>query len=213
MIRRLRARLGRIGAAGFGNFSPSQPTSGDPESRRAITQFLFVEDPPEPVDLCFVLGCPTATNMDPAIALHIRGWAPLIMISGHGPVPQLVPEAILFKDYALARGIPQAAIMIETKATNTLENFTFSASIIEREIGWKHIRCVALVSKPYHARRALMTARRHWPTHLRFIMQPSLRPDDLPAETWWHTEGGRAHVLRELIAIGTYAQKGDIGDF
>ena len=151
--------------------------------------------------------------MDPAIALHTRGWAPIIMISGHGPARQTVPEAIQFRDYAVARGVPEAAIRIETEATNTLENFTLSALIIEREIGWERIRSVALVSKPYHARRALMTARRHWPAHLRFIMQPSQHPDDPPAETWWQTEGGRALVLREFIAIGTYAQKGDIGDF
>jgi hypothetical protein len=40
------------------------------ESRSAITSFLFLNDPPAPVDFCFVLGCPTATNMDPAIALY-----------------------------------------------------------------------------------------------------------------------------------------------
>lgn len=151
--------------------------------------------------------------MDTAIALHARGLAPVIMISGHGPAPQPVSEAIQFRDYALARGVPDAAIMLETESTNTRENFAFSAPIIDKQIGWDRIRSVALVSKPYHARRALMTARRHWPAHLRLVMQPSQRPDDLPAATWWQTEGGRAHVMRELIAIGTYAQQGDIGDF
>ena len=213
LIRHLRARLSRRRSINIEPGASTLPNSNASESRSAITQFLFVEHPPESVDLCFVLGCPTPTNMDPAIALHARGWAPLIMISGHGPAPQAVPEAIQFRDYALARGVPEASIKIETEATNTRENFTFSAPIIEREIGWERIRSVALVSKPHHARRALMTARRHWPAHLRFTMQPSWEPDDPPAGTWWQTEGGRAHVLRELIAIGTYAQKGDIGDF
>ncbi len=213
LIRRLRARFTRSTSTGRGPGVSTLPEPGVPESRGAITQFLFVKHPSEPVDLCFVLGCPTPTNMDPAIALHARGWAPVIMISGHGPAPQAVAEATRFRDYAVARGVPETAIMMETEATNTRENFTFSAPIIEREIGWERIRNVALVSKPYHARRALMTARRYWPGHLRYIMQPSQHPDDPPAETWWQTEGGRTHVLRELIAIGTYAQKGDIGDF
>lgn len=151
--------------------------------------------------------------MDKAIALYAGGLAPVIMISGHGPAPQPVPEAVLFRDYALARGVPEAAIMVETESTNTRENFAFSAPIIEQRIGWARIRRVALVTKPYHARRALMTARRHWPAHLRLVMQPSQRPDDLPAATWWQTEGGRAYIMRELIAIGTYAQQGDLGDF
>ncbi len=183
------------------------------ESRDAITRLLFIEDAPERVDLCFVLGCPTPTNMDPAIALHERGLAPLIMVAGHGPAPQKVPEAILFRDYAVKRGVPEAAIMLETKSTNTRENFAFSAPIIEKQIGWDRIRSVALVTKPFHTRRALMTARHHWPAHLRFVMQPTQEADDFPAETWWRSDVGRAFVMRELIAIGTYAQQGDIGDF
>lgn len=195
---------------------PDRPAQADltaAESRDAITRFLFVEHPPQPVDLCFVLGNPTPTSMDPAIALHARGWAPRIMISGHGPQQQPEPEAIQFRNYAMAHGVPEAAMILETEATNTMENFTFSAPIIAREIGWDRIRDVALVCKPFHARRALMTARQHWPAHLRLIVQPGQRPDEQPASTWWETEGGRAYVLRELVAIGTYAQKGDIGCF
>lgn len=182
-------------------------------SRRAITDFLFLDDPPEPVDLCFVLGCPTPTNMDPAIAMHVGGLAPLIMVSGHGPAPQPVPEAVIFRDYAVARGIDPATILLETEATNTRDNFAFSAPIIDARIGWARIRSVALVCKPYHARRALMTARRHWPAHLRLVMRPSQEPDDIRAEDWWQTEGGRGYVLRELRAIGTYALQGDLGGF
>jgi hypothetical protein len=212
MIKRLRAQVARMWLSKTSHCTPAS----DPDclaSRAAITRFLFVEDPPEPVDLCFVLGCPTPTNMDMAIALHERGLAPIIMISGHGPAPQPVAEAVQFRDYAIARGVPEAAIMLETESTNTRENFAFSAPIIEQQIGWARIRSIALVTKPYHARRAIMTARRYWPEHLRLVMQPSQQPDDVPAATWWQTESGRAFVMRELVAIGTYAQKGDIGGF
>src|SRR5690606_10542185 len=120
-----------------------------------------------------------------------------------------LPEAVQFRDYAIARGVPEAAIMIETESTNTRENFVFSAAIIEQQIGWSNIHRVAVVSKPYHARRALMTARRHWPAHLHLVMQPSQQAEDILATNWWQTAGGHAYVMRELIAIGTYAQKGD----
>lgn len=193
---------------------PSSRHAADPlASRAAITDFLFLEDLPEPVDLCFVLGCPTPTNMDPAIAMHVGGFAPRILVSGHGPAPQPVPEAVIFRDYAVARGIDPAAILLETEATNTRDNFAFSAPIIEARIGWARIRSVALVCKPYHARRALMTARRHWPAPLRLILRPSQEPDDVRAEDWWQTEVGRAHVLRELCAIGTYAAQDDLAGF
>lgn len=213
MFRRLSERLARVRGSTPDPSVPPLSEGGLLESREAITRFLFVQDPPQAVDLCFVLGCPTPTNMDPAIALHARGLAPRILVSGHGPLPQAVPEAQRFRDYAVERGVPASAILLETESTNTRENFVFSAPLIDSQLGWQQVRTVAVVSKPYHARRALMTARRHWPAHVRLVMQPSLHPDDAPAATWWQTESGRAFVLRELVAIGTYAQQGDIGGF
>jgi hypothetical protein len=183
------------------------------ESRDAITAFLFVNDPPAPVDLCFVLGCPTPTNMDPAIALYHRGFTRRILISGHGPSAQAIPEAEQFKTYAIARGVPENAMLLETAATNTRENFTLSSPIIAGRYGWQNIQSVAIVCKPFHARRAIMTARAHWPAHVKLQSRPSEAPDDPPATTWWQTEAGRNYVLRELQAIGTYALQGDLGGF
>jgi hypothetical protein len=183
------------------------------ESRAAITQFLFLQDPPAPVDLCFVLGCPTPTNMQPAVDLFRDGLTPWIVVSGHGPTPQSVPESETFRDYAVERGVPADVIILESAATNTLENFTFSHPIIEQRFGWAGIRRVAIVAKPYHMRRAVMTARQQWPAHLRLLARPSYHPDDPPAETWWQTTSGRRFVLAELRAIGTYALEGHIGGF
>jgi len=211
MIKHLFTHLSRIWPAK--SRRKAKPTPDGLESRAAITEFLFIENPPQNIDLCFVLGCPTPTNMDAAISLYERGLTSLIMISGHGPAPQAIPEAVQFRDYAIKRGIPEAAILLETESTNTLENFVFSAPIIAQHIGWSNVQSIAIVSKPYHARRALMTARRHWPAHLHLVMQPSLQADDILASNWWQTESGQAYVMRELIAIGTYAQKGDIGGY
>jgi uncharacterized SAM-binding protein YcdF (DUF218 family) len=183
-----------------------------PQSTRdAITQFLFLEDEAEPVDLCVVLGCPTLTNMDPAIELHQAGFAPVLLITGHGPAADIIPEWRAYRDYALRRGVPESALLIEPNATNTLENFRLSYPIVERALGWAQVRKVAIATKPFHTRRALMTARKHWPEHLQFIFRPSREPDDLPADSWWQTETGRGYVLSELRAIGAYALNGDIG--
>jgi hypothetical protein len=182
-------------------------------SREAITRFLFVEDPPSEVDLCLVLGCPTPTNMSPAIELFELGLTDTILISGHGPGSQDRPECEAFRDYAVARGVPSSAIWVERTSTNTRENFEFSAPIVERRLGWSRVRKVALVAKPFHMRRAVMTARRHWPAHVELICRPSTEPDDPPAATWWMTEAGRGYVLRELKAIGEYALQGDLGGF
>lgn len=183
------------------------------ESRDAITRFLFPEDKPSPVDLCFVLGCLTPCNMDSAIELYEKGYTQSILISGHGRAPDELPEYEQFWCYALERKVPASAILVECKATNTLENFVFSKPIIEAEFGWQRIRRVALVTKPFHMRRAVMTARAQWPDHVDFIKLPSRDPGDPPAATWWETEAGRTFVLSELRAIGTYGLSGDLSGF
>ncbi len=208
-IRHRLARLGRVDGVPAAHDTGVEP--GPLDSRDAITRFLFLEDRPAPVDLCFVLGCPTPTNMEPAIDLYRQRMAPVIMISGHGPRPQEIPESKLFRDYAVARGVPAEAMVLETAASNTRENFAFSAPIIAERFGWDRIRRVALVAKPYHMRRAVMTARRQWPAHLRLLAAPSREPGDFPAATWWQTEAGRSYIFTELRAIGTYALQGDIG--
>ena len=182
-------------------------------SREAMTRFLFVRDEPAPVDLCLVLGSPTLSSMDPAIDLYHRGYAPTLLISGLGPTPGQVPESEVYREYAVSRGVPSEAILTEDRATNTRENFSFSAAIIEERFGWDAVRTVAVCGKPFHMRRALMTARRQWPGHVRLLMLPSSAPDDPPADTWWRTEAGRQFVLAELRAIAVYGLSGDIGGF
>lgn len=183
------------------------------DTREAITQFLFLKDEPAPVDLCFVLGSPSISSILPAIDLYQRGFTHKILISGHGPQLDSIPEWQVYKEYALANGVPESAILVEKQASNTLENFTFSKAIIEQELGWENLSKIALVAKPFHMRRVLMTASRQWPSHLQYSMQPSNAPDDPPAETWWQTPSGRNFVLAELKAIGTYGLADHIGGF
>lgn len=187
------------------------------ETRAAITAFLFLSDTPAPVDFAFVLGSPTLSSVEPAIDLYLRGLTSRIVISGFGPQPASEPvqrpEAEIYKAYAIERGIPAKDIITETRATNTRENFTLSHPIIEQHFGWTNIRSVAISGKPFHMRRALMTARAHWPRHLKLLMLPSDHTDDPPAATWWQTEHGRTFVMSELRSIGSYALSGDIGGF
>lgn len=195
-------------------FKKSSKVLSDPmDTREAITQFLFLKDEPAPVDLCFVLGSPSISSILPAVALYQKGLTPKILISGHGPQKDSVAEWQVYRDYAMANGVPESAILVEKQASNTLENFTFSKVVIEQELGWENLHKIALVAKPFHMRRALMTAARQWPAHLQYSMQPSNAPDDPPAETWWQTPSGRNFVLAELKAIGTYGLADHIGGF
>jgi uncharacterized SAM-binding protein YcdF (DUF218 family) len=181
------------------------------QSRDAITSFLFIEDPPERVDFCFVMGSPSITTIFPAIDLYHQGFAPKLVISGRGPGIEAEPEWLAYSNMAIKHAVPPSAIHVEKEARNTLENFVFSSHVIATEIGWNNVTSVAIAAKPFHMRRVQMTARRHWPGHIRLIMRPSYAEDEPSALDWWKTESGRRFVFGELRAIGNYALMDKIG--
>lgn len=181
-------------------------------SRDAITRFLFVKDAPAPVDLAVVLGSRKPATMDPAIELYRRGWAPYLLVTGHGPHPEGPNECEGFCAYAVENGVPEGRLLREPCATNTKENFLFSHSIVQQALGWERVQRVALIGKPFHGRRALMTARRYWPEHVSYLFLPSELPDDLHPDSWWESEWGRRRVFEELRRIGEYAAAGDLSE-
>jgi hypothetical protein len=192
-------------------FSPPGDAPGSfDETRDAITRLIFMSHAPARVDLALVLGSPSISNILPAIALYLNGMTGQILITGHGPSPDGAPEWRVYRDHALAAGVPEAAILIEPEARNTRENFALSARLIERDIGWSTIGSLAICSKPLHTRRALMTARRHFPRHIALLMIPPAHPDDIQASDWWRTPHGRERVMGEMRRIGEYAMKGDL---
>ena len=182
------------------------------QTRDAITQFLFIRDAPRAVDWAMVLGAPVVTNMDPAIALYRAGLTHRIVVSGHGPTgEEAEPEWRILSDYATEQGIPLSALLVEPDARNTRDNFRLSAELLDRQVGWNHIGSMAIVTRPFHARRARMTARRFFPEHVELVM---LSPDDgVQSGDWWRTVYGRYRVLDEMRRIGEYALKDDLGDF
>ena len=176
----------------------------------SITQLVFVENAPESVDLVLVLGSPSISNILPAVYLHSQGLADLIVISGHGPNHDSLPEWKIYSDFALNAGVEKSSILIEPNARNTHENFVLSSNLIEQAIGWRQIKKIAICCKPIHTRRALMTARRNIPKSVEILMLPPNHPSDIHAYDWWQTSKGRDRVFGEIRRIGEYASKGDI---
>ena len=182
-------------------------------TRDALTDFLFIRDQPRAVDWVMVLGCPSITNMDPAISLFQAGLARNIIISGQGPTGDEEPEWRRYQTYAIEHGLPVAAMLIEPDARNTFDNFALSEKLLAREVGWDNIRSMAVVTRPFHTRRARMTARRFFPDNVDLVM---LSPSDdgaIQAGTWWKTPSGRRRVLNEVRRIGEYGLKDHLGDY
>ncbi|MBI3493777.1 MAG: YdcF family protein, partial [Acidobacteria bacterium] len=129
---------------------------------------LKVEAPPQHADAIVVFaggvgesgqaGGGYQERVKQAVDLYRQGFAPRIVISS-GFVFAF-KEAEVMRALAVASGVPDSAIVLETRAANTFENVTFTREILDRN-GWRRI---LLVSSPYHMRRALLTWKKAAPS-------------------------------------------------
>ena len=88
-----------------------------------------------------------------AIRLLQEGAAPLLLLSGGGDGP--VPEAEIMRRMALARGVPEAALLVEPGSRDTVENARETARLLRSRGG----RSVLLVSDRAHLPRAALLFR------------------------------------------------------
>ncbi len=70
-------------------------------------------------------------------------------------------EAVHYREHALSLGVPDEAILLEPKATNTGQNIGFSRGVLEH--AGIAVTTVLLISMPYMQRRAYATCRKLWP--------------------------------------------------
>jgi len=127
-----------------------------------------VTDYAAPSDVIVVLGCPTYENnvisttfsacvqarARHAADLYAHGLAPHIIPTGGltGPPPS---EAAAMAGMLQAEGVPTAAITLEERAHDTIQNILYSQAIMQAN-GW---RTAILVSEPNHIKRAALIAR------------------------------------------------------
>ena len=70
-------------------------------------------------------------------------------------------EAVHFREYALNLGVPDTAILVEPRATNTGQNITLSRAALTA--AGVPATSVMLIAMPYMQRRAYATCRKVWP--------------------------------------------------
>ena len=135
-----------------------------------------------------------------AVTLYHQGAAPwLVFSSGY---VYAFPEAKIMQELAVSNGVPPSAIILETRAANTYENVLFVRRILDAH----HWRRVALVSSPYHMRRATLTAKR---------VAPEIAVIPVPAagsQFYAHHRGATLDqilgILHEYAAIVVYWWRG-----
>jgi len=133
-----------------------------------------------------------------AARLHRAGKAPLLVLSGGTTQPEEGPEAANMQALLRDLGVPDTALLLESRSTTTGENARFSAPLL-RERG---VDTVLLVTSALHMRRARAEFERAGlkvlpaPTDFESLGRQTAARDWLP-----QTEAldGSARAFKELV--------------
>jgi len=138
----------------------------------------------EKADCILALGSHDLRVAERAAELHLQSWAPLIIFSGGlGNLTKGMwteTEADQFAAKAIRMGVPETAILVENRSTNTGENILFT----QRLLAEKNLepRSFILVQKPYMERRSYATFKKHWPDKKLIVTSPQISFAQYPTE-------------------------------
>jgi hypothetical protein len=174
-----------------------------------VWRFLVVNDQPKRSDIIFVFGGLDLAVPIRAAELYHAKIATQILITGNiGPLSKNVfnkPEAQIFRDEMIKHHVPSSSVLIEDKATNTLQNVMLGMNLLlSSNIT---IESAVLVAKPFLMRRCLATFQHHY-NKIKVLACPPQGPIlkfcDRPRREF------AERVLAELHRIKIYSEKGDI---
>ena len=149
---------------------------------KVIWDYLHLNHQLKKADCIFVLGSNDTRVAKYAADLFLQGYAPYIIFSGGlGRLTKDIfqkPEADIFADIAVKRGVPPAKILIENKSTNTGENIEFTKKLLDEK--GLDFNSFILVQKPYMERRTYATFKRLWPEKEFIVTSPQISFEEYP---------------------------------
>lgn len=179
-----------------------------------IMKYLSLEDTSRSKsDLAFIFGNTHAQDeaVKKTYELYRDGFIQNIICTG-GPskTNPNITEAQSIKDKLVALGLPPSNIYTEDRSTNTLENVVFGREKIPHI---SEVKTITLVVRTYHARRALMTIKKHMPSHIHYFIAPyTPKQDEVEQDSQSTNHAMKAKIVREFNNIKHYLDKGDIAE-
>lgn len=164
-------------------------------------RWLVLSDPPRRADAAVVLaGDPDYERTKAASRLLLAGEVRLLVVTGGEPGPG--DHATSLRAAAIRAGVPPESIRMEQVSRSTHGSMEAILPILEQE----GVRSVAVVTSPYHQRRAVWAARRTL-RGVEVVSRPA-SPAGWRPEGWWKTRWGRRIVLGEYAKLAYYVLRG-----
>lgn len=133
-------------------------------------------------DCILALGSHDLRVADRAAELYLQGFAPLVIMSGGlGNFTKDMwseKEADKFAKIAIEKGVPEDAVLIENRSTNTGENILFTQKLLEEKS--LDPQSFIVVQKPYMERRSYATFKKHWPGKKLIVTSPQISLKEYP---------------------------------
>ncbi|HEY5462100.1 MAG TPA: YdcF family protein [Hanamia sp.] len=133
-------------------------------------------------DCILALGSHDLRVAERAAELYLQDWAPLLIMSGGlGNFTKEMwteKEADKFAAIAIKKGVPENAILIENKSTNTGENILFTQKLLEEKN--LDLKSFIVVQKHYMECRSYATFKKHWPDKKLIVTSPQISFEEYP---------------------------------
>lgn len=176
---------------------------------KILWNYHHMDQPLEKADCILTLGTQDTRVAEHAARLYLQGYAPWIVFSGGlGKITKdiwTIPEADRFAAIAISLGVPENAILIENKSTNTGENILFTQQLLqEKNLA---VNSFIVVQKPYMERRSFATFKVHWPDKKLMVTSPAIPFEeyptkDIPMELLINSLTGDLQRIKEYPAKG-----------
>jgi hypothetical protein len=149
--------------------SDNEPNKKEIRLAQAIWDYMNIDTPISKFPKCEVIICLGSIDTLPAeraAQLYKNGISKMVLLTGKsGPFPHGVSpnisEARMLADVAVIEGVPEVAILLEEKSTNTGENVIFGSKLLKaKKIKVKN---VAVTHMPSSLRRDYLTLLKQWP--------------------------------------------------
>ena len=154
------------------------------------------EDTP-PSDAAVVLGSKVEDDGTPSVHLRIRleravelykaATVPMIIVSG-GPGVPAHPEPIVMRDYLIAHGVPEQAIVLDATGINTAATARNAVALMAEH----HIDSIIIVTEYFHTPRTRLAFAQQGIQHVHYAPAGYPLPRDLLA------------IARETVGLPLY---------
>lgn len=178
-----------------------------------LWDYLCLHQTPKKADCIIGFGCYNEDVARRAAQLYRQGLAPLVLFTGglgrNTSSMWTESEASRFARVAVSEGVPESAILIEDRSTNSGENLIFSRRML-MDRGLSHPRIIG-VQKPYMERRLCAAFPVYWPEAEVTVTswQQTYEQYLSGLSRWGRTEEDTIHmIVGDFQRISVYADRG-----